>query len=223
MLVVPALFYMELACKGGRTGTNHQREDDNKDMSVFATLFQPGAIGSSLGIPPFTPFNLQTPGALAEMAKMAAQALPGQAGQLLNPALQMAQSLAAGGPQAAVASALNAGMAQATSALGGAIPGMSSASGLGGLSNALPTSADLDAVAQSFAPTGQAALSGLQGMIPGGAGTTGPAGEAASSLAAKAMSGEIPNTDDLLAAAPSTGNQKIDQAVSVARTLRQPG
>ncbi|MQP66278.1 hypothetical protein GE253_13100 [Niveispirillum sp. SYP-B3756] len=216
-------------------------------MSVFATLFQPGAIGSGLGIPPFTPFNLQTPGALAEMAKMAAQALPGPAGQLLNPALQMAQSLAAGGPQAGAASALNAGMAQAASALGNAVPGMQAASGLlqGGMAQAasalgntlpgmaggesgalpgnLPTSADLDAVAQRFAPAGQNALSSLQGMMPGSATTTGPAGQAASALATKAMAGELPKADDLLAAAPATGNQKIDQAVSVARTLRQPG
>ncbi len=214
-------------------------------MSVFATLFQPGAIGSSLGIPPFTPFNLQTPGALAEMAKMAAQALPGPAGQLLNPALQMAQSLAAGGPQAGAANALNAGMAQAASALGNAVPGMQAASGLlqGGMAQAasalgntlpgmagggsgalpgnLPTSADLDTVAQRFAPAGQNALSSLQGMMPGSA--TGPAGQAASALATKAMAGEMPKADDLLAAAPATGNQKIDQAVSVARALRQPG
>jgi hypothetical protein len=217
-------------------------------MSVFATLFQPGAIGSSLGIPNFTPFNLQTPGALAEMAKMAAQALPGQAGQLLNPALQVAQSMASGGAQAGVASALNAGMAQATSALGSTVPGMQAASGLmqGGMAQAasalgsslsgvtgasgagalpagLPTSADLDAVAQSFAPAGQNALSSLQGMMPTDMGTSSPMGQAASSLASKAMSGEMPKADDLLAAAPSTGNQKIDQAVSIARTLRQPG
>lgn len=216
-------------------------------MSVFATLFQPGAIGSSLGISPFSPFNLQTPGALAEMARMAAQALPGPAGQMLNPALQMAQSLAAGGPQAGAASALNAGMAQAASALGNAVPGMQAASGLllGGMAQAasalganlpgmagaggaaalpgtLPRSADLDAVAGSFAPAGQNALSSLQGLMPGTAASS-PAGGAASSLAAKAMAGEMPKADDLLAAAPSTGNPKIEQAVSVARALRQPG
>lgn len=88
-------------------------------MSIFANLFQPGAIGSNLGIPPFKPLEMMTPGGLAQMA---AKALPGPAGQLLSSGANLAQTLAAGAQ--APAGALTGALANtAGAAASGLIPG----------------------------------------------------------------------------------------------------
>ncbi|WP_029011794.1 hypothetical protein [Niveispirillum irakense] len=88
-------------------------------MSIFANLFQPGAIGSNLGIPPFKPLEMMTPGGLAQMA---AKALPGPAGQLLSAGANLAQTLGAGAQ--APAGALTGAMANAAgAAASGLIPG----------------------------------------------------------------------------------------------------
>lgn len=102
-------------------------------MSIFANLFQPGAIGSNLGIQPFKPLEMMTPGGLAQMA---AKALPGPAGQLLSSGANLAQTLAAGAQ--APAGALNSALANAAgAAASGLIPGAGALPGT--LANAAST------------------------------------------------------------------------------------
>lgn len=186
-------------------------------MSVFSGLFQPGAIGASLGIQPFKPFEMATPGGpphLAGLADMAAKALPGEAGQMLAKGAQLAQSLSA------PAGAGGAGTlgAAAGALTGGALPGGGSLPGANALPGSLAQAASSLLPGQTAAmPDGLARAAGAlgSGSMPGAPGLP--------SAATKALSGQMPGADDLLAALPATGNQPLDQALTVAKALRQPG
>lgn len=194
-------------------------------MSVFSGLFQPGAIGASLGIQPFKPFEMATPGGspqLAGLAEMAAKALPGEAGQLLAKGAQLAQSLSSApagnaGGLGAAAGALAAG------AIPNALPGAGALGGsMPGVAGAIPGS--LSQAASSLLPGQTAAVPDALARAAGALGVGGmPAAPGLPSAASKALAGQMPGADDLLSALPATGNPPLDQALTVAKALRQPG